>query len=206
MKAVVVTLENKQVGEVELSDAVYALPERADILTRAINWQRAGMRQGTHKTKDVSEVSGSGKKLFRQKGTGRSRAGYVRAPERRGGGTVFGPVVRSHATKFPKKLRVLALKTALSEKARNGSLIVLEDATAKSHKTKEMAQKLSALGLESALIVHEGALDENFAKSVRNIPNIDVLAQNGANVFQILKRDKLVLTKAAALALQERLS
>ena len=205
MKCPVTTLDNKKAGEITLDDAVFGLPVRADILARMVNWQLAKRRAGTHKTKGRSEVSGSTRKLFRQKGTGRARAGSGDVSQRRGGGVVFGPTPRAYDHKLPKKVRQLALKTALSSKAAEGKLVVLEAATAEQPKTKELAARFSDLGWSSALVIDGAAIDDGFARAARNIPGIDVLPQLGANVYDILRRDTLVLTKDAVEALEARL-
>jgi large subunit ribosomal protein L4 len=204
MKVAVKSLDNKKVGDIDLNPAVFGATVRKDILHRAVNWQLAKRRSGNHKTKGVSEISGTGKKPFAQKGTGNARAGSLRNPQHRGGAVIFGPVVRSHETSLPKAIRKLALRTALSAKQAEGKLIVLDAAKAKSHKTKDMVKALTALELKSALIVDE-APDANFARSVRNIPFIDVLPEKGINVYDILRRDILVLTKDAVAKLEERL-
>lgn len=205
MKATIKNLNNEAVGEIELSDAVFGLPARTDLLARMVNWQLAKRRSGNHKTKGISEISGTTKKPYSQKGTGRARQGSIRSPQFRGGATIFGPVVRSHAHDLTKKVRKLALKTALSAKAAEGKLIVLEAAAAETHKTKDLAARLATLGLTSALIIDGSNLDENFAKASRNIPLIDVLPEQGANVYDILRRDTLVLTRNAVEQLEARL-
>ncbi|CAO3354777.1 50S ribosomal protein L4 [Azospirillum sp. 11R-A] len=205
MKATIKNLNNEAVGEIELSDAVFGLPTRNDLLARMVNWQLAKRRSGNHKTKGISEISGTTKKPYGQKGTGRARQGSIRSPQFRGGATIFGPVVRSHAHDLTKKVRKLALKTALSAKAAEGKLIVLEAAAAETHKTKELAARLATLGLTSALIIDGSNLDDNFAKASRNIPLIDVLPEQGANVYDILRRDTLVLTRNAVEQLEARL-
>ena len=205
MKVKVISLEKKAAGEVELDDAIFALTPREDLLTRMVNWQRAKRQRGTHKTKGVSEISGSTRKPFRQKGTGRARRGSLRAGLLRGGQTTHGPVVRSHAHDLPKKLRKLALRHALSAKQRDGKLVVLDKAVVKAPKTKPLAAKLAKLGWSSALIVDGDGTDENFRLAARNIPEIDLLPQIGANVYDILRRDILVLTRDAVEKLQERL-
>lgn len=205
MKATIKNLNNEAVGEIELSDAVFGLPNRTDLLARMVNWQLAKRRSGNHKTKGISEISGTTKKPYGQKGTGRARQGSIRSPQFRGGATIFGPVVRSHEHDLTKKVRKLALKTALSAKAAEGKLIVLDSAAADSHKTKELAVRLTTLGLTSALIIDGSNLDENFAKASRNIPLIDVLPEQGANVYDILRRDTLVLTRNAVEQLEARL-
>jgi large subunit ribosomal protein L4 len=205
MKTNVISLDNQTVGEIELADAVFGLPVRTDILFRAVNWQLAKRQTGNHKTKGISEISGTTKKPFNQKGGGRARQGSLRSAQFRGGATIFGPVVRSHAHDLPKKVRKLALKTALSAKVADGKLIVLDTAAAGSPKTKELAARLSKLGWTSVLFIDGAAVDGNFAMASRNIPYVDVLPQLGANVYDILRRDTLVLTKDAVQALEARL-
>jgi large subunit ribosomal protein L4 len=204
MKVAVKSLDNKKVGDIDLSPAIFGAPVRKDMLHRAINWQLAKRRSGNHKTKGVSEISGTGKKPFAQKGTGQARAGSLRNPQHRGGAVIFGPVVRSHETSLPKAIRKLALKTALSAKQAEGKIVILDAAKAKTHKTKEMVKALEALGLKNALIIDETP-DANFARATRNIPFIDVLPSMGINVYDILRRDTLVLTKDAVAKLEERL-
>jgi large subunit ribosomal protein L4 len=204
MKVAVKSLDNKKVGDIDLSDAIFGLSPRADVLHRMVNWQLAKRRSGNHKTKGISEVSGTGKKPFSQKGSGRARAGSLRNIHHRGGAVMFGPLVRDHAIDMPKKYRQLALKVALSSKQAEGKLIVLDTAKSKSHKTKGMIKVLADLGLTSALIIDE-ALDQNFTRAVSNIPHIDVLPQKGINVYDILRRDTLVLTKDAVAQLEARL-
>lgn len=205
MKLAVKTLENKDAGQIELDDAVFGAEVRADIMHRMVKYQLDKRQAGTHKTKGVSEISGTGKKPFKQKGTGHARAGTLRAPQHRGGATIFGPVVRSHASELPKKVKMLALRSALSAKAANGKLIILDAATAKDHKTKPMAAALIKMGLTNALIVGGEAIETNFARATKNIPLIDVLPSQGANVYDILRRDTLVLTKDAVEQLTARL-
>jgi len=204
MKVAVKTLENKQAGDLDLSEAIFGLEPRADILHRMVNWQLAKRRSGNHKTKGISEISGTGKKPFKQKGTGNARAGSLRNAHHRTGAVIFGPIVRDHSHDLPKSVRKLALKCALSAKQKEGKLIVLDAATAGSHKTKDMVKALAALGITSALIIDE-ALDQNFTRAVRNIPLMDVLPQKGINVYDILRRDTLVLTKEAVQQLEARL-
>lgn len=205
MKVKVINLENKAAGDIELADEVFGLAPRADLLQRMVKFQLAARRAGTHKTKDVSEVSGTGAKPFAQKGTGRARQGQKRAPHQRTGGVAHGPVVRSHAHDLPKKVRKLALKNALSAKQAEGKLIVIDELKAAETKTKVMAGKLDALGWKSALIIDSGETDANFALSTRNIPQVDILPEQGANVYDILRRDTLVLTKSAVESLEARL-
>lgn len=206
MKCPVTTLDNQASGEIELSDAVFAMPVREDILARVVNWQLAKRRAGTAATKTRGEVQGSTRKIYRQKGTGRARHGSIRANIFRGGGVAHGPRPRAHTIDLPKKVRQLGLKTAMSAKAAQGKLIVLDSATADSPKTKELAKRLDGLGLRSALIVGGEQLDANFSLAARNIVGIDVLPQIGANVHDILRHDHLVLTKDAVQALEARLT
>lgn len=205
MKATVKNLDNQDVGEIELSDSVFGVPVRRDLLSRMVNYQLAKRRAGTHKAKDVSEVSGTGKRPYRQKGTGRARQGSFRSPQFRGGAVIFGPHVRDHGHDLPKKVRKLALKTALAAKQAEGKLLILEAAQADSHKTKALAGRLSALGLTSALIIDGANLDGNFVRAAGNLPLIDVLPEQGANVYDILRRDTLVLTRNAVEQLEARL-
>lgn len=205
MKYAVLSLDNKKISDIELNDAVFGAPIRVDLMARTVHWQRNKARQGTHKVKTIAEISGTGKKPFAQKGTGNARAGSLRASHHRGGQTVFGPVVRDHATDLPKKVRAAALRSALSAKVKEGKLIIL-DAVAKTHKTKEMAQAFNGMNIEKALIILGGEANENFAKAVRNIKNVNTLPSMGANVLDILKHDHLVLDQAAVKELEERLA
>jgi large subunit ribosomal protein L4 len=205
MKIAVKTLDNKAAGDLTLDDAVFGAEVREDILHQMVTYQLAKRRAGTHKTQTRSEVSRTGKKPFKQKGTGSARAGdYTRSIDR-GGQVAHGPVVRSHATELPRKIRQLALKSALSAKAKEGKLVVLDAIAPKTHKTKDMATSFKALGFESALIVGGKEIDANFARATSNLPKIDVLPVQGANVYDILRRDMLVLTKDAVADLTERL-
>ncbi len=205
MKIAVKTLDNRDAGDIELDDGIFGLVPRADILHRMVNWQLAKRRAGTHKTKGISEISGTTKKPYKQKGTGRARQGSLRSPQFRGGARIFGPVVRSHEFDLPKKVRRLALKHALSAKAADGKLVVLEAAEAETHKTAILARQLAELGLGSALIIDGVEVNENFQRAARNIPLIDLLPQQGINVYDILRRDTLVLTRTAVGALEARL-
>lgn len=206
LKLNVKSLDNKDAGSIELNASVFGLPLRNDILHRAVQWQLAGRRSGNHKTKGISEISGTGKKPFKQKGTGNARQGSMRSAQMRGGATIFGPVVRSHAIDLPKKVRALALRTALSVKAANGKLVVLADTKAKTHKTQDMVKSLAGLGLTSALVIDGNEIDVNFARATNNIPHIDVMPSAGANVYDILRHDTLVLTKDAVDMLTARLA
>lgn len=205
MKLAVKNLDNQDVGEIELSDDVFGVEIRKDILARVVNWQLAKRRAGTHKTKGISEISGTTKKPYRQKGTGNARQGSLRSPQFRGGATIFGPVVRSHAYDLQKKVRRLGLKTALSAKQNEGKLIILDEAALGEGKTKVLSAHLEKLGLRSALFIGGNEVDVNFARAARNIPLIDVLPQQGANVYDILRRDVLVLTRDAVAQLEARL-
>jgi len=206
MKLDIINLDKKNVGSVDLSDAIFGAEVRGDIMHRVVRWQLAKRQAGTHKTKVVSEVSGTTKKPYKQKGTGSARQGSLRSAQMRGGGVIFGPVVRSHAFSLPKKIRALGLKSALSAKAKEGKLIVIESAAGgKAVKTKALDAQIKKLGWTSALIIDGAQVDEGFARAARNIPGIDVLPTQGANVYDILRRDTLVLTKAAIEKLEERL-
>ena len=205
MKCDIISLENKKVGSVDLDEAVFGATVRADLMSRYVNWQLAKRRAGTHKVKMRSEVSGSNKKPFKQKGTGSARQGSKRAPQLRGGGVVFGPHVRDHGFAMQKKVRKLALKSALSAKQAEGKLIVLDTTKTKSPKTSDLVKSLDKLGWQSALVIDGAALDDNFQRAARNIVNLDILPSQGANVYDILRRDTLVLTKDAVEKLVERL-
>jgi len=205
MKLTVRNLDNQEVGDIELADAVFGLPVRRDILARVVNWQLAKRRAGTHKAKGVSDISGTSKKPYKQKGTGRARQGSLRSPQFRGGAVIFGPVVRSHAFDLQKKVRRLGLKTALSAKQAEGKLIVIDAAKLDEAKTKALRTRFDALGWSSVLIIDGPTLDEGFARAARNLPRVDVLPQQGANVYDILRRDTLVLTREGVQQLEARL-
>jgi large subunit ribosomal protein L4 len=200
----ITTLEGKEAGSVSLSKDIFGLEPRTDIIQRCVNWQLAKRQRGTHKAKDRSEIWRTGKKMYAQKGTGGARHGSARVPQFRGGGRAFGPVVRSHAIDLPKKVRALALKHALSSKAKDGGIIVLDKAAMTEAKTKALAVQFGKLGLSNALIIDGATLDANFTTAARNIPNIDVLPVQGINVYDIMRRKTLVLTKAALDALEAR--
>lgn len=200
----ITTLEGKEAGSVSLSDDIFGLEPRVDIIQRCVNWQLARRQRGTHKTKDRSEIWRTGKKMYGQKGTGGARHGSARVPQFRGGGRAFGPVVRSHATDLPKKVRALALKHALSSKAKDGGIIVIDKASLSDAKTKLLAAQFGKMSLANALIIDGAELEANFAFAARNIPNIDVLPIQGINVYDIMRRKTLVLTKAALDALEAR--
>lgn len=206
MKVAVKTLENKAAGDIELSDAVFGEKMRKDILARMVQYQLAKRRAGTHKTKTISEISGTTKKPWKQKGTGRARQGSLRSPQFRGGATIFGPVVRSHALGLPKKVRNLALRVALSAKQAEGKLFVVDSLKVKEAKTKALVAAFEKLGFSEPLVIGGAELDEAFAKAVRNIKGVDVLPQQGANVYDILNHEELVLTKDAVAFLEARLT
>ena len=204
MELKITTLEGKEAGSVQLPDAVFGLEPRVDIVQRCVNWQLAKRQRGTHKTKMRGEINRTTKKMHAQKGTGGARHGAQSAPQFRGGGRAFGPVVRSHAHDLPKKVRALALRHALSSKAKNGGIIVLDKASVTEPKTKALALQFGKLGVENALIIDGAEIDANFGIAARNIPNIDVLPVQGINVYDIMRRKTLVLTKAALDALEAR--
>ena len=205
MKLDVITLDGGKAGSIDLDDALFGLEPRADILHRVVRWQRAKAQQGTHSVLGKSDVSYSTKKIYRQKGTGGARHGSKKAPIFRHGGVYKGPTPRSHAHDLPKKFRALGLKHALSAKAKAGNLVVLEAAEMAEAKTKLLAQAAKELGWKRVLVIDGASVNENFAKAARNIEGIDVLPSMGANVYDILKRDTLVLTKAGVEALEARL-
>ncbi len=206
MKADVIKLDSKKAGSIDLSDDVFGLEPRADILQRVVRWQLAKRQAGTHKVKTRSETSYSTKKIYRQKGTGGARHGSRNAPIFRKGGVYKGPTPRSHAHDLTKKFRALGLKHALSAKQASGDLIIVDAADLKDGKTKALAAAIKSLGIKKALFIDGAEVNENFALAARNIDGIDILPSMGANVYDILRRDKLVLTKAAVEALEARLS
>ena len=205
MKVQVKNLANEAVGEIELDDAIFGVPVRQDLIFRAVNWQLAKRRSGNHKTKGISEISGTTKKPYNQKGTGRARQGSLRSPQFRGGARIFGPVVRSHEHDLTKKVRKLALKTALSAKAAAGQLVIIDSCETDTHKTKALAASFKAMGFNSLLVIDGATVNENFARAARNIPLVDVLPSQGANVYDIIRRNILVLTKDAVTDLEARL-
>ena len=204
MRASVTTLDAESAGEVELSDAIYGLEPRTDLIQRMVRYQLLKRMAGTHHVQDRSEVTVTGKKMYRQKGTGNARHGDKSVPLWRGGGKVFGPKPRSHAIGLPKKVRALALRHALSAKARAGEIIVIDKAASNDGKTKGLKDRFSKLALTNALIVDGSEIEPAFARAARNIPNIDVLPVAGINVYDILRRKSLVLTRAAVEALEAR--
>ena len=204
MELKITTLEGKESGTATLSKDIFGLEPRVDLIQRCINWQLARRQRGTHKTKMRGEINRTTKKMYRQKGTGGARHGAQSAPQFRGGGKAFGPVVRSHASDLPKKVRALALRHALSSKAKDGTLILIDKASVKDAKTKALRAQFGKLGFDNALIIDGAEVEAGFATAARNIPNIDVLPVQGINVYDILRRRMLVLTKAALDALEAR--
>jgi large subunit ribosomal protein L4 len=204
MKVDITTLNGGQAGSVELDDAIFGLEPRTDILQRCVRWQLAKRRAGTHAVKNRADIARTGKKMYKQKGTGNARHGSARVPQFRGGGRAFGPQVRSHEHDLPKRVRALALKHALSAKARDASLIVVDEVKLGEAKTKALKESFGKLGFANALIIAGNEVDANFGRAARNLPNIDVLPVQGINVYDILRRDKLVLSRAAVDALEAR--
>ncbi|WP_127089566.1 50S ribosomal protein L4 [Aquabacter cavernae] len=204
MELTVKTLDGADAGSVTLSDEIFGLEPRADILHRCVTWQLARRQAGTHRTKGRSEINRTSKKMYKQKGTGNARHGAASAPQFRGGGRAFGPVVRSHAIDMPKKVRALALKHALSSKAKADQIIVLDKVSLDDAKTKALKDRFEKLGIASVLVIDGAEVEANVALAARNLPYVDVLPIQGINVYDILRRDTLVLTKAAVDALEAR--
>ena len=204
MKVDMITLDAKKAGSVDLPDAIFGLEPREDILHRMVRYQLAKRRAGTHDVKNRSEISATTKKMYRQKGTGNARHSTAKAPQFRGGGRAFGPTPRDHAHDLPKKVRALALKHALSAKNASDQIVVVDDLAVKAAKTSALRGQLAKLGLENALFIGGAELDKNFAMAARNVPHVDVLPVQGINVYDILRREKLVLSKSAVEALEER--
>jgi len=205
MKADVLTLDAEKAGSVDLDEAIFSLPPRPDILHRVVTWQQAKRRAGTHKVKGRGEINATGTKMYRQKGTGRARHGARKVTIFRGGGRSFGPAPRDHRHKLPKKIRKLGLKTALSAKCADGHLLILDELKLEEGKTKALKTKLDKLGLKNALFIDGGEVDANVRRAVANIPEVDVLPGQGANVYDILRRNTLVVTRAGLETLTERL-
>jgi large subunit ribosomal protein L4 len=205
VKTKILNLDNKSQGEVELNDKIFGLEPRADLIQRVVVWQLAKRRAGTHKVLTRGEINKTKKKLYKQKGTGQARHGARSAPLFVGGAKAMGPVNHSHEFDLPKKVRALGLKHALSSKARDGAIVVLDEAKAKEVKTGDLAKRFGALGLQSVLVV-DGEFDRNFQLSARNLSHVSLLAAAGLNVYDIMKREKLVLTTAALHAIEERLA
>lgn len=206
MKQDILNLENKKIGNIELNDAIYGVEVRADILQRVVTWQLAKAQSGNHQTKGRSDVALTAAKPFKQKGSGNARQGSRKGAQFRKGGVVFGPVVRDHSFDLTKKFRQLGLKTALSAKAKEGKLIVIDEAKLSAPKTKDLKNKLTACGLTDCLFIDGKEVDVNFALASRNIEGIDILPTIGANVYDIVRRDTLVLTKDAVSCLEEKLN
>ncbi|GMB10002.1 large subunit ribosomal protein L4 [Thermolongibacillus altinsuensis] len=196
----------ENIGEIELNDSVFGIEPNKYVLFEAVIMQRASLRQGTHKTKNRAEVSGGGRKPWRQKGTGRARQGSIRAPQWRGGGVVFGPVPRSYSYKLPKKVRRLAIKSALSSKVLENNIVVLDNLTIEAPKTKEMVKILNNLSVDRKALIVTADVNENVMLSARNIPGVTVVTANGINVLDVLNHDKLVITKAAVEKVEEVLA
>ncbi len=204
MKATVTTLDAGTAGDIDLKDDIYGLEVRQDIIHRMVRYQQLKRRAGTHATKDRSEINVTGKKMYKQKGTGGARHGDKSVPQWRGGGKAFGPKPRDHAIGLPKKVRALALRHALSAKAKAGEIIVLDVAHSADGKTAALKTRFAKMGLKNALFIDGAEIQAEFARAARNIPHIDVLPVQGINVYDILRREKLVLTKAAVAALEAR--
>ena len=204
MELTITTLDGKAAGSVDLPEAIFGLEPRGDLIQRCVTWQLSRRQRGTHAVKNRADIHRTGKKMYRQKGTGSARHGSARVNLFRGGGRSFGPVVRSHAIDLPKKVRSLALRHALSAKAKDGGIVVLDKATVKDGKTSALKQSFEKLGLENALIIDGAEIEASFKLAARNIPNIDILPVQGINVYDILRRQKLVLTRAALDALEAR--
>lgn len=205
MKYEILTLEAKKAGEIELDQSIFGLPARVDILSRVIEWQLSKRRSGTHKTKTVTEIAGSGKKIYRQKGTGNARHASKRQIQFRGGAKAFGPVVRSHEYSLPKKVRKLGLKIALSTKVASGDLIIVDNCNLKTSKTKDFITTIQKLKAQNCLFVDANTVNENLLLAAGNLFDVDVLPQIGANVYDIMRREKLIMTVDAVKALEERL-
>ncbi|MGU3576245.1 50S ribosomal protein L4 [Brucellaceae bacterium C25G] len=204
MDLTITTLEGKDAGKVKLNEEIFGLDPRDDILQRVVRWQLARRQQGSHSTLTRGEVARTGSKMYKQKGTGRARHHSARAPQFRGGGKAHGPVIRTHDHELPKKVRALGLRHALSAKLKTSDLIIIDDLAANEAKTKLLVAQFAKLGLENALLIGGAEIDVNFKRAASNIPNIDVLPVQGINVYDILRRGKLVLSKAAVEALEER--
>jgi len=204
MDLTIKTLDGSDAGSISVSDALFGLEPRADLLARVVRWQLARRQQGTHQAKGRGAVARTGAKMYKQKGTGRARHSSGRAPQFRGGGKAHGPVVRDHAHDLPKKVRALGLRHALSAKAKEGVLTIVDTLSLAEGKTKILAGKLAALGLDNVLLVGGAQIDDHFARASANIANVDVLPVQGVNVYDIMRRHHLVLDRAAVTALEER--
>jgi large subunit ribosomal protein L4 len=206
MQVAVTTLDQSDAGTIELSPAIFGQAVRSDVLHQVVRWQLAKRRQGTHKTKTRGEVKATTRKMYKQKGTGRARHGAASVPQFRGGGKAFGPTPRDHAIDLPKKVRRLGLKMALSSKLADGKLVILDQASLPEPKTKQLAARLDRLGWSSALLIDGPELDQNFSRAAQNLAGLQLMAAAGANVYDILRRDLLVLTRDAVRQLEERLA
>jgi large subunit ribosomal protein L4 len=206
MKFDLTSMDGAAVGSLELNDAIFGLEPRADIIARMVRWQLAKRQAGDHKTLGRADIHRTGKKMYKQKGTGGARHGSARVPQFRGGGRAMGPVVRSHEHDLPKKVRALALRHALSAKFRAGGLVIWENAHLEAAKTKTLRDSFAKSALKNALIIDGATVEAGFASAARNLPEIDVLPVQGVNVYDIMRREKLVLTKAAIEALEARFS
>lgn len=204
MDLVIKTFDGKEAGKIKLPKDVFGLDPREDLLQRVVRWQLARRQQGTHQSQSRADVSRTGAKMYKQKGTGRARHSSARAPQFRGGGKAHGPVARSHAHDLPKKIRALGLRHALSVKMQTKDLIIVDELSVKEAKTGVLVAGFAKLGLENALLIGGKEIDVNFSRAASNIPNVDVLSVQGINVYDILRRGKLVLSKAAVEALEER--
>ncbi len=204
MKFDMTSIDGSTAGSLELDDAIFGLEPREDLIARMVRWQLAKRQAGDHKTLGRADIHRTGKKMYKQKGTGGARHGSARVPQFRGGGRAMGPVVRSHAHDLPKKVRALALRHALSAKQRDGGLVVWESAQLEQAKTKTLRENFAKASLSNVLIIDGATLDDNFAAAARNLPQVDVLPAQGINVYDIMRREKLVLTKAAIEALEAR--
>jgi len=204
MKFAMTSIDGADAGSLELDDAIFGLEPREDLIARMVRWQLAKRRAGDHKTLGRGEINRTGKKMYKQKGTGRARHGSARVPQFRGGGRAMGPVTRSHAHDLPKKVRALALRHALSAKRRAGGLVVWESARLAEAKTKALRESFAKASLSDVLIIDGAEVDANFAAAARNLAQVDVLPAQGVNVYDIMRRDKLVLTRAAVEALEAR--
>ena len=204
MDLTIKTFEGAEAGKLNVSDLIFGLDPREDILQRVVRWQLARRQQGTHQSQTRADVARTGAKMYKQKGTGRARHSSARVPQFRGGGKAHGPVVRSHAHELPKKVRALGLRHALSAKLKSDNLIVVDELNLKDAKTKLLTASFAKLGLKDALLIGGSELDVNFSRAASNIANVDVLPVQGINVYDILRRSKLVLSRAAVEALEER--
>ena len=204
MKQEIKSLENKVVKEIDLDKKIFGVDVKNEIIHRMIRYQLAKKRSGNHKTKGISEISGTTRKPFKQKGTGSARQGSRRSPQMRGGAVIFGPQVRSHAHKLPKRVRSLALKMALSNKLKEGKLKVISDFKINKPKTSFLSSKLAKMNIDSALFIDGKDLEKNFKSAVKNIPKTDFLPVSGINVYDIIRRNFLIISEKALSGINER--